>query len=528
MQKPRLQESALRNFLAPVCLSVFATLITGCGASFVSISGTATTAAHPAIQGTLHGGQQPVVGASIQLYAAGSPAIGGAYGQGATPLITGPLPITDRYGNFEITGDYVAPLTPSFFYIVATSGSPGFGNPINPNITLMTTVGGCDATVGLSSSTSVEINEVTTAATAIALQPYLAPPALTNNLAPSIGAPSTDLLGLANAFQSVNNLVNTGTGIVVPPTANAYATAANGSLLNTFGDILASCINSAPLLSNACAQLYADATPSGPVYPATETMQAASYVGANPTNNVPALFGLIIGTPPFPAAPTAPAAFTAPLANLHSSCEPTINLNSLSHFELLAASAITAAAGAQTTITGGDMGLFPNTITSVTGFPPAILTSPGVMYYGDPTAGTAQMDLTTAYNQIANLPNGAPLPADISGYILPPGLYKTTGTLAFSSDITLDAQGDSSAQFIFQVASGLNTAANIKLINGAQAKNVFWQVGSSAVLGGNTTFQGSILAYASVTININDVINGRALASTAAITMAGGDTVTAP
>jgi len=528
MQNLCSQKSALGSLFTPALLSLTALLISGCGASFAPTVGTLTTPAHAAIQGTIHGGQQPVVGASIQLYAAGAPTAGGGYGEGSQPLILTTLPVTDNLGNFVITGDYAAPTAASFFYIVATGGSPGVGMPVNPNITLMTTIGGCTPTVGLSSSTSVEINEVTTAATALALQPYLAPPSALNNFAPNIGAPSSDINGLQNAFQSMNNLVNTGDGIVVDPSADTYATSDNGLLLNTFGDIIASCINSAPLLDNACATLYNDATPTGGAYPAFETMQASSYMAQNPTNNVAALFGLIPPKAPFMGYSTAPAALSVSLANLHSSCEAGINLNSLSHFELLAYGSITAAGAVGTTISGGDMGLSPG--TAVTGFPPAVLTSPGVMYLTDPIAAQAQLDLTTAYNQVALLPGAAPLPADISGDILPPGLYSTTGTLAFATNITLDAQGDPNAQFIFQVASGLNTSINtqILLINGAQAKNVFWQVGSSAVLGGNSIFEGTILAYASITLNTNTVLHGRALVSTGSVTMSGDNTVTAP
>jgi hypothetical protein len=441
------------------------------------------------------------------------------------------LPTTDNNGNFVITGDYIAPLTPSFFYIVANGGSPGVGTPVNPNITLMTTLGGCDATVGVSPSTSVEINEVTTAASAMALQPYLASPGLTNTFSPAIGAPSTDINGLQNAFQSVNNLVNTGTGIVVDPSVNAYATADNGLMLNTFGDIIAACINSDPLHDLSCFHLYGDATPSLTSYPASDTVQASSYMAQNPSNNVPALFGLISAFPPFVGYSTAPTAFTVPLTNLHSSCQPTINLNSLDSFELLAGSTITAAQGTTTsTVSGGNMGLSPG--TAITGFgTAALLISPGVTYVGtDPIAEQAQLDLTAAYNQVHLLPGAAPLPADISGDILPPGLYSTTSTLAFTTNITLDAQGDSNAQFIFQVASGLNTSGNtqILLVNGAQAKNVFWQVGSSAILGGNSTFEGTILAYASITLNSNTTLHGRALASTGAVTLTGSNFVAAP
>jgi hypothetical protein len=108
--------------------------------------------------------QQPIVGAAIQLYAAGSPTTGGGYGQGATALISGTLPTTDSNGAFTITGSYALPSAASHFYIVATGGSPGNGNPVNSRIVLMAVIGDCTATSGLSSSLVININEVTTAA----------------------------------------------------------------------------------------------------------------------------------------------------------------------------------------------------------------------------------------------------------------------------------------------------------------------------------------------------------------------------
>jgi hypothetical protein len=525
----RFPKSASGSSFTPAILSLSALFFTGCGSSFAPTTGTATTLAHAAISGTIHGGQQPVIGASIQLYAAGAPTSGGGFGEGSQPLILlGVLPKTDVNGNFVITGDYVAPKTPSFFYIVATGGHPGVGTPVNPNITLMTTLGGCTPTDGVSPQTGVEINEVTTAASAIALQPFLAPPSVLNALAPAIGAPSTDINGLQNAFQAVNNLVHTPTGVAVTAIEDHYATDDNALLLNTFGDIIASCINSAPLVDTACAKLYFDATPTGGAFPAVDTLQAASYMALNPTNNIPKLFGLITSSAPFVGYSSAPASFSAPLTNANSSCPATIPMGSLLHFELLAGSTITSAAGGQTTVSGGDMGLWPG--SAVTGFPPAILETPGVMYLTDPVAQAAQGDLTIAYDAAAGLMHPNLLPADISGYILPPGLYTVTSTLAFSTDITLDAQGDSSAQFIFQIPSALNTGGStqIHLVNGAQAKNVFWQVGSAATIGGGSTFQGSILAHQAITLNLDVVVHGRALASLAAVTMSGNVTVTAP
>jgi hypothetical protein len=138
---------------------------------------------------------------------------------------------------------------------------------------------------------------------------------------------------------------------------------------------------------------------------------------------------------------------------------------------------------------------------------------------------TAQGDLTTAYNYAAAAPGGAVLTADIGGETLAPGVYKTTSaqpSLGITGDLTLDGGGDSNAVWIFQIVSSLTTAATnsqVILTNGATAQNVFWQVGSSATLGTTTTFAGSIMAQASVTLGTGATLNGRALARTGAVTL---------
>ena len=129
------------------------------------------------------------------------------------------------------------------------------------------------------------------------------------------------------------------------------------------------------------------------------------------------------------------------------------------------------------------------------------------------------------------LAGAAPLPADISGYILPPGLYSTTSTLSFTTDITLDAQGD--PERAVHLPGGFRSEyggqhEDPSVERSPGEKNVFWQVGSAAVLGGGSVFEGNIFAYASITLNIDTVVHGRALAENGAVTMAGNNTVTAP
>ena len=157
-----------------------------------------------------------------------------------------------------------------------------------------------------------------------------------------------------------------------------------------------------------------------------------------------------------------------------------------------------------------DLGVFPG--TAITGFPPG--TSAGATHAGDAVAGRAQADLVVAYNDAAGRAPTANVAGDLVGRTLVGGVYKSSGPLALSGTLTLDGQGDSSTVWIFQVASTLITASasDVRLINGARACNVFWQVGSSATLGTNSDFVGTIMALTSITVTTGTVVAGRALA----------------
>jgi hypothetical protein len=167
----------------------------------------------------------------------------------------------------------------------------------------------------------------------------------------------------------------------------------------------------------------------------------------------------------------------------------------------------------------GDLGLSPG--TAVTGFPPGVVN--GATHAADPVAAQAQLDLTAAYNDAAGRTTGAiTVAGNLGGQTLTPGLYKSTSTLEISSgDLTLDAQGDANAVFIFQMGTTLTTTVGRQVIltGGAKAANIFWQVGSSATLGTNSVFKGNILALASITTTSGAVVDGRLLARTAAVTL---------
>jgi hypothetical protein len=198
-----------------------------------------------------------------------------------------------------------------------------------------------------------------------------------------------------------------------------------------------------------------------------------------------------------------------------TACQATVPMGTACMFGILAATPAVANSGP--TIVTGDIGIYP--AASITGFPPGTLT--GTEYAGDAVAQTAQADLTTAYNFAAAAAGGAILTADIGGQTLAPGVYKTTSaqpSLGITGNLTLAGNG----VYIFQIVSTLTTAANnsdVILSGGATAGDVFWQVGSSATLGTTTTFAGTIMAEASVSLDTGATLNGRALALTGAVTL---------
>ena len=192
-----------------------------------------------------------------------------------------------------------------------------------------------------------------------------------------------------------------------------------------------------------------------------------------------------------------------------------VNLGTASSFAVLAASTVT---NTGPSIVTGDLGLSPG--SAVTGFPPGIVV--GTIHVADAVAAQAQADATIAYNMAAGPAATTNLTGqDLGGLTLTPGVYVFSSAAQLTGTLTLDAQGDPNAAFIFQIGSTLLTASasSVVLINGASPCNVFFQVGSSATLGTGTNFAGTIVALASVTANTGAIVNGRLFALTGAVTL---------
>jgi hypothetical protein len=344
---------------ASTSLLIAALGLSGCAMGTIVQSGAAPSASvsGAALQGAVHGGTQPISGATIQLYAAGQPATPtsgiavGGYGQGATALLTPgsmtvgssnnyyphgagtgatcayttgntnhctALPQTDANGGFSVSGDYMCSSSAQV-YIVATGGNPGLSGTVNnPYIALMAGLGSC----GAAQSDVILLNEVTTVAAVWSLQQFLAAPDGTHaasayasqggsysGVGVNIGASSgpvggygpdhvqSQQGGLSNAFRMINNLATNSTGLATP--VNTWATPYSAKI-NAIANILAYCINSDGVTTNNCSTLMGDATVNS-VTP-QDTIQAAYMMAKNPFNQANTLVGL--GSPSGPFQPS--------------------------------------------------------------------------------------------------------------------------------------------------------------------------------------------------------------------------------
>ncbi|UTI64921.1 ice-binding family protein [Paraconexibacter antarcticus] len=195
-----------------------------------------------------------------------------------------------------------------------------------------------------------------------------------------------------------------------------------------------------------------------------------------------------------------------------------VDLGTAKPFVVLGGSTVT---NTGPSVLGGDLGVSPGTALVGFGLPAVV---GGATHANDAVALQAQADLTTAYGVAAGQPV-APADdltgVDLGGRTLTAGAYRFTSSAQLTGQVTFDAQGDPAAQFVVEVASTLITApaSSVRLVNGASACNIYWQVGSSATLDTATAFQGNVLALTSITLNTGATATGRMLARNGAVTL---------
>jgi sugar lactone lactonase YvrE len=267
-------------------------------------------AANLGLQGTVVSGSQPIENASVQLYAAGAAGNGSA----ARTMLSTPV-TTNAAGNFYLaTG---SPLALTFtcanptdqIYAVATAGNPGLmpASTSNASLIMITALGNCGA---LSTTSSITINELTTAAAAWTLAPFTAS-------ATSIGASATNHAGIANAFLDAQLLANSATG---EPAVLASNLAVEPGKLEALANALTSCVDSDG--TTACSPLFTAATPTGGAAP-NNTFSAALNIVKNPGENVAAVYDLIPATPVYATSlAQAPNDWTITLAISGSGLKP--------------------------------------------------------------------------------------------------------------------------------------------------------------------------------------------------------------
>jgi hypothetical protein len=210
-----------------------------------------------------------------------------------------------------------------------------------------------------------------------------------------------------------------------------------------------------------------------------------------------------------------------PLTSLAAAAQP--RLLTAGNYAVMGGQSITNTGN---TTVHGNLAISPGKSSSVTGFPPGKVT--GAMDMANAAADKAQTDLATAYNDAASATPFTSMSGDLSGLTLKAGVYHFSSSALLNGTLTLDAEGKTSALWIFQIGSTLTTGSGsrVALINGAGGCQVYWQVGSSATLGTTTDFQGTLMALQSITMTTGATIGagggmngGRALARNASLTM---------
>jgi sugar lactone lactonase YvrE len=290
-----IMKSTPARLAAFAAFGTLALVLSGCatgGGDVATETAPIAVAAQPApvavaakpVSGKVHGGQQPISGATVQLYAVGTTGVQSA----STPLIASTV-TTAADGSFNITGLWDCTSNTATYgvnpqlYMVATGGNPGLApNTNNQAIALVAALGPCS---NITSSSFIWVNEVTTVAAVYALAPFMADYA-------DVGASGPGAPGLVNAFQTAAALANTTNGTAPGAGLPANATVPLAEL-NTLADLIAICVNSNGADAN-CSGLFAAVTASGGS-PPPDTVAATLSIAHRPARNATALFNMVFG-----------------------------------------------------------------------------------------------------------------------------------------------------------------------------------------------------------------------------------------
>jgi len=294
-----------------------------------SVGPTASTSVHPsvAVGGVVHGGQQPISGAHVYLFAANTtgtagPGVAASAGNASVSLLNaasthnsdslGAYVLTDASGSFSITDDYSC-VPNTQVYIYALSGNPGVGT--NTAAGLLAVLGNCPASGNFLTATPfVSVNEVSTVVAAYSFAAFA-----TDATHVSSSGSAFDQTAIADAFANAANLADIASGLAFTTTPFGNAIVPQ-SEINTLANILASCVNSAGTISGptnptACYTLFNSAKSQGSTGTVpTETATAAIDIAHNPSADISDLFALPTAAAPFaPNLTTQPGNFTIPL-----------------------------------------------------------------------------------------------------------------------------------------------------------------------------------------------------------------------
>jgi hypothetical protein len=283
-----------------VSLSLF---LSGCTGMPAATTAHSTSVPGVTFTGRVHGGQQPIAGAHVYLFAANvtgnaGPGIAAASTNASVSLlnsnVTSQIPAggqdgnnnwyatTDGNGDFTISGDYICPSADSQVYLYAVGGNPGAGT--NSAAGLLAGIGSCSS---LTSSTFVTVNELSTIATAYAIAGYASDATHVSSSGSTLA-----LTGIANAFSTIANLETLSAGVALVATPAGNGTVPE-ELINTLADILAACVNSTGPGSTGCSTVLSN-TMNGSIVPA-DTATAAINMAHDPGANVANLWAMYAG-----------------------------------------------------------------------------------------------------------------------------------------------------------------------------------------------------------------------------------------